>query len=66
MENPIMFNPDGMTVRQVKRCADTVRWLYDSMDRYDAMPEGEDKAYFLENLLDHIREGRAQLIKEAR
>lgn len=34
-------NPDGMTVRQVKRCADTVRWLHDSMDRYDAMPEGE-------------------------
>lgn len=62
-ENPILFNPDGMTVRQVKDCAQTLRWLYDSMDRLDAMPEGEDKAYFLDNLLHHIRQGREQHIK---
>jgi len=64
MVNPVMFNPDGMTVRQVKRCADTLRWLYDSMDRYDAMPEGEDKEHFLGNLLHHIRQGREQMVKE--
>lgn len=62
-ENPVLFNPYGMTAQQLKDCADTLRWLYDSMDRLDAMPEGEDREAFRENLLHHIREGRAQHIK---
>lgn len=58
--NPVLFNPDGMTVRQVKDCVDTLRWLYDSMDRLDILPEGDDRDAFVENLLHHIRQGREQ------
>lgn len=43
-KNPIPFNPDTMTVSQLKWCADTLHQLFDGVARDDA-PDDRLLAY---------------------
>lgn len=49
--NPIAFNPDTMTVSQVKKCAETLRAMFDLIDR-DASPD--DIAVYLKQSRDYF------------
>ena len=48
-KNPIPFNPDTMTVSQLKWCADTLRMLFDGVER----PDVDDS-----NVMHHLRQAR--------
>lgn len=51
-KNPIAFNPDTMTVAQLKECATTLRTLFENIDRTVDTPE--DVAHFVLNARDHM------------
>ena len=51
--NPILFNPDGHTVRQLKDMADTLRAVFDGIDR------GVDP----ENIVHNLRQAREQYLQ---
>lgn len=48
--DPIPFNPDGMTVRELKDCAELLHRTFDAIDR-----EVDDH-----NIVYHIKEARDQ------
>ena len=53
--NPIPFNPELMTVKQLKRCAEALRALFDGLEReVDAA-----------NIIHHLRQWRDQMQREA-
>ena len=51
MNNPIPFNPDTMPLKQVRYCAETLRTLFEMLDR-DASPE--DIASYLKMSREYI------------
>lgn len=53
--NPIPFNPDGMTVRQLRHIAETMRTLFDGNARPDVDPS---------NVLFHLEQAREWMLRE--
>lgn len=53
--NPIYFNPDGMTVRQLKHIADTMRGIFDGLARPDV-----DNS----NVIFHLEQAREWMLRE--
>lgn len=53
LPNPIAFNPDTMTVSQLKECAETLRTLFQAMD-HDNPPEN------ITGQLEYVRERMIQ------
>lgn len=54
--NPIPFNPDTMTISQIKDCAEALSQLYDALDR--GLDETDPN-----NVLFHMKRGRDALRK---
>lgn len=52
--NPIAFNPDTMTVSQLKHCAETLRMLFDGIERDDV----DDT-----NIVFHLKQAREHMLK---
>jgi hypothetical protein len=52
--NPIAFNPDTMTVRQLKDCAELLRLLFDGIER-----EVDD-----DNIIHHLAIARERWQKD--
>lgn len=52
MPNPIAFNPDTMTVSQLKEAAETLRTVFDGIER------GVDA----ENIVHNLRQTRAGML----
>ena len=51
--NPIAFNPDTMTVGQLKECAETLSQAFDSIDR------GVDA----ENIMHNLKMAQAMMVQ---
>ena len=49
--NPVTFNPDNMTINQVKRCTETLRTAFDLIERGC---EAEDIKSYLEQTRDQM------------
>lgn len=54
MSNPIPFNPDLMTVKQLKECA------YMLAQTFEALNRGIDH----ENIIFHLENGQKRMLKE--
>jgi hypothetical protein len=56
--NPIPFNPETLTIRQIKDAAETLRFVFEGLARLDA---GEVEA---SNFLFHLRQQRDSLARQ--
>ena len=56
--NPIAFNPDTMTVSQLKECAETLRRFYGNLDRVDAGDVDTQNFFF------HFRAARDDMLRK--
>jgi hypothetical protein len=52
MENPIPFNPETMTVKQLKECADALRIMFNMLNRGSGYDQHVSMFYHLVQIRD--------------